>query len=335
MTEKRETTALAKVDPTAIATPDYGFDVARVVAMRAAAEEVVEKVLREGEHYGAIPGTVQEGKKPKKVLLLPGAEVLCQVFRLRPKFHEITVVERDDFIYYKFKCELFNSVTGECVGEALGSANTREKKYSEQTAVKLCPSCGKPTIFRSKKREGDTREPGYFCWMKKGGCGAEFAAEDKKLLDQSSTISTDKIWDLAHTVLSQGQKRAYVRAVRNATGTSNIFTDEDSPPEDDDHGGGSSGGQAPKPSAGPKAGVSEVTKLNAALNTLGIGGGVNPSLPKAEQNEQVKKVKLAWVNEMLKGAGEPPVTGMMELTPKQISELVAKAERREVPQGWE
>jgi hypothetical protein len=333
MTDQKDQKALTQAEPTALAKPDYGFDVARVVAMRAAAEEVVEKVLRENEHYGIIPGTTQEGKKPKKVLLLPGAEVLSQVFRLRPEFHEIAVVERDDFIYYKLKCKLFHSVTGECVGEALGSTNTREEKYAAQVSSRLCPSCSKPTIFRSKKREGDTREPGYFCWIKKGGCGAEFGAEDKKLLDQTGAISTDRVWNLHHTVLSQAQKRSYVRAVRNATGTSSIFTDEDAPQDDDDH-GQAAGSRGAPPSTAPKAGVTDVQKLTAALIKLEIGTAVDPQLPKEQQVELTKKARLGWANAHLSYAGEPEVKGFLELTPGQAKWLLEKAEKGQMPQGW-
>lgn len=337
MPEKNDTKALTQAEPTAIIKPDYGIDVARVVAMRVAVERVIKEVLREGEHFGIIPGTEKTaertGKKPKKALLQPGAEVLCQVFRLRPVFEELALIEREDFLSIKIRCKLYNSVTGENVGEAIGSANSREEKYVSQTTSRVCPNCGKPAIIKGKEEWGG----GWLCYANKGGCGAKFSDDDKRMVqDQGGITNSTKVWGLYHTLESIAQKRAYVKATRNATATSDIFTDEDAPAaEDDDHGSAGQGGQAPKTGTGPKAGVSDVQKLNAALNTLGIGSGVNQSLPKAEQNEQVKKVKLAWVNEMLKGSNEAPVTGMMELTPKQISELVAKAERGECPQGWE
>ena len=225
MTEKNEQSAMTQA-----VKPDYGIDVARVIAMRSAVEEVIDKVLREPEHFGALPGTQgKDGKKPKKMLFQPGAEVLCQVFRVRPEYEELAVVERDDFISIKIRCRLFNSVTGEQVGEAIGSANSREDKYASQVAAKLCPTCGAPTIFKSK-------DGGWFCWAKKGGCGATFADEDKKLLDQTGTVSVQRLYSLYHTLESIAQKRAFVKATRSFTATSDIFTDEDVPPDDDDHG---------------------------------------------------------------------------------------------------
>ena len=333
MPEKNESKALTQAEPTAIAKPDYGIDVGRVVAMRAAVEQVIKEVLREGEHFGIIPGTEKAaertGKKPKKALLQPGAEVLCQVFRLRPQFEELNLIEREDFLAIKIKCKLYNSVTGELVGEAIGSANSREEKYVSQTTVRVCPQCGKPAIIKGKDEYGG----GWLCYVKKEGCGAKFADDDKRMIqDQGGVINSTKVWGLYHTLESIAQKRAYVKATRNATATSDIFTDEDAPPDDDDHGHAGSAGA--KPSAAPKAGVTDVQKLNVALNTLGIGSAVDAKIPKAEQQEQNKKAKLAWVNGMLEGAGEHPIASTLELTPAQVADLIAKAERGECPQGW-
>jgi hypothetical protein len=334
MPEKNESKAMTQAEPTDLVKTEYGIDVGRVVAMRSAVEQVIREVLRENEHFGIIPGTEKAaertGKKPKKALLQPGAEVLCQVFRLRPQFEELALIEREDFISIKIKCKLYNSVTGELVGEAIGSANSREEKYVSQTTVRVCPQCGKPAIIKGKEEYGG----GWLCYVKKDGCGSKFTDDDKRMIqDQGGVTNSTKVWGLYHTLESIAQKRAYVKATRNATATSDIFTDEDVPPDDDDH-GQAGHGQGTKPSSGgPKAGVSDVTKLNAALNMLGIGGGVNPSLPQAEQNEQGKKVKLDWVNGMLDGRAK--VTGMLELTPAQVADLIAKAERNEVPQGWE
>ena len=338
MTDKTQTTDLAPTPPAAgaLTKPDYGIDVSRVIAMRAAVEEVVAKVLREGEHFGALPGlTVQEGKKPKKMLFQPGAEVLCQVFRLRPEFQELSVIERDDFISLKLKCTLFNSVTGEKVGEAIGSANSREDKYASQVAAKLCPLCGAPTIFKSKN---PPPKDGWFCWAKKGGCGAEFASEDKKLLDQTGTVSIVRLYGLYHTLESIAQKRCYVKAVRNATATSDIFTDEDVPPDDgdDEHGQHGAPGTRPRgeqrPSAGPKATAVQVRDLNMALNELEIGLSQAAELKGRDREEALRIARLAWVNGMLASIGVgKPIASLMELTPTQADELIAKAKAGEMP----
>ena len=336
MNEKPHETAMVQASQSGMVLPDYGFDVARVVAMRQAVTDVIDKVLREGEHYGVIPGTTAVNGKPRKALLQPGAEVLCQVFRYRPEFKAITTVERDDFVYFMMQCRLFHSVTGEQVGEAMGSANTREEKFAAQTAARVCPNCGKATIFKSKKREGDTREPGWFCWVKKGGCGSEFAAEDKKLLDQTGAVSVDKVWNLHHTVLSQAQKRAYVRAVRNATGCSAVFTDEDAPPDDDDHGIGGHAHQRTqtKSPAVAKISATQIRDLSDTLIKVGIGTQWPENVPEAERAERGKKARLAWVNGMLADAERVQVNGISELPADVVEDLIAAAKVGKAPQGW-
>ena len=331
MTEKTDQTALTQATTAALVKSEYGIDVQRAVAMRAAVVDVMKRVMKKGIDYGEIPGTTKEGEDPKLVLKQSGGEILCQVFRLRPEFHEMTVIERDDFIYYKNKCKLFNSVTGEFLGEAIGSANTREDKYVKQCAARICPKCEKPTIFKSK------RPPyGWFCWIDKGGCGAQFAEEDKAVIDQTGAINSNKVWGLHHTIVSMAQKRPYVRAIRNVTGCSDLFTDEDAPPDDDEHGqpGNHAPRTAPKPAtSAPKAGMTDVQKLISALIAAEIGT-VDTSLPEAEQKEQAKRAKLGWVNGHLEDVGEAKVTSVLELTPAQVKWLIEKAEKGECPQGW-
>jgi ssDNA-binding Zn-finger/Zn-ribbon topoisomerase 1 len=329
MTTKPET-AIVWAEPTALAKPDYGIDVARVVAMRAAVEEVVSKVLREGEHYGALPGTKgKDGKPPKKMLFQPGAEVLCQVFRLRPEYKELAVIEREDFLMVKILCRLFNSVTGENVGEAIASANTREEKYVAQTTARLCPQCGKAAIIKGKEEYGG----GWLCYVKKDGCGAKFSDDDKRMIqDQGGALNSTKVWGLYHVVESIAQKRAFVKATRTATGTSDIFTDEDAPQDDEEH--DQRGRQAAKPAATPKVTPSEARELNEALKAAQIGTYVDPELEPTEQQAQQQKAKFRYANEMLKEWGEAEVKSTMELTPDQLKRLIEAARSGKKPVGW-
>jgi len=322
----------------AIAAPvSFDLDVQRVVAMRTAVEQVVAKVLNEGEHYGVIPGTSRDpDKKPKKALLQPGAEVLAQVFRLRPTYEEMTVVEQTDFIYYKVRCQLYSAATGELVGEAIGSANTREDRYAKQTSERTCPLCGAAAIIKGSDEYGG----GYVCWKKKNGCGAKFADDDKKLLGQTGVISTTKVWGLHHTILSMAQKRTFVKAVRTATGTSDIFTDEDIPPQDpeqehDPHGDGqrqTKTASAPpqsqqKARPAPKADPIRVRDLNLTMVDANIGTSGTENMQKGERDETVRRARLAWVNARLDELGEAKVSSLMDLTPIQVDHLINEAKR--------
>jgi hypothetical protein len=107
--------------------------------------EIKEKVMREGVHYGIIPGC----SKPS--LLKPGAEKLCAAFRLEPEFE---TTSREDpnrtikwekwdykgkkeisgttqgFIDYDSSCTLVHIPTGETWARNVsGSCNNFESKY--------------------------------------------------------------------------------------------------------------------------------------------------------------------------------------------------------------
>lgn len=311
-------------DQTAL-THNYGIDVGRVVAMRAAVQEVMVKVLREGEHYGEIPGTTQEGKKPKKVLLQPGAEVLCQVFRLRPEYEEMSVVEKDDFIFIKLRCRLYSN-SGELIGESIASANTREEKYATQTSSRLCPECGKATIFRSKKKANEP-DKGWFCWAAKGGCGAQFAVDEKRLVDQVGAPNMQKVWSLYHIIESIAQKRGYVKATRTATACSDIFTDEQDEPGDDDPQGQQPTQAASRPTAGQKVTAVQIQNLNAELDKRGIGYDEAQDLVGRERDDSLRASRLRWCNGFL----QKPVNSLMELSGEQASKLIDAAKNGKEP----
>ena len=85
---------------------------------------LVKSVLKEGEHYGVVPGT-----KGKPSLFLPGAEKIAFMFKLMATYK----VERTDFNgghrEYQVECTLASTNTGEVVGSGMGSCSTLESKY--------------------------------------------------------------------------------------------------------------------------------------------------------------------------------------------------------------
>ena len=110
--------------------------------------EIKEQVMRQGVHYGIIPGC----KKPS--LLKPGAEKLCAAFRLDPEFETTsredlnrtvshgrngTIPERrklkgttQGFIEYDSCCSLVHIPTGEIWARNVsGSCNSFEAKYKK------------------------------------------------------------------------------------------------------------------------------------------------------------------------------------------------------------
>lgn len=322
-------TTLTQASPAELVKRDYGLDVGRVIAMRAAVEEVVTKVLREGEHFGTLPGMQERnGKPPKKMLFQPGAEVLCQVFRLRPEFEELAIIERDDFLSIKIKCKLFNSVSGERVGEAIGSANSREEKYLSQTTARVCPDCGKPAIIKGKAEFGG----GWLCWARKDGCGAKFADDDKRLMqDQGGSINGAKVWGLYHTLESIAQKRSFVRATRTVTASSDIFTDEFEAPQErmEEQPRAAEQSRAPEPPAPAEAAHNrKVSPLVALVNLLEARKiqGKDAVLAWLTKNlgREVKATKELSAQEIAKLttlANEPADTLSAEITPEEVAKM--------------
>ena len=91
-------------------------------------QSVMKSVMKNGEHYGIIPGC---GKQ--KVLLQPGAQVLALTFQMYPSF-EITERELEGGNReYMVICNLINRVTGQQVGQGAGTASTLEAKWRYRT----------------------------------------------------------------------------------------------------------------------------------------------------------------------------------------------------------
>lgn len=87
-------------------------------------QEMMSAVMKDGEHYGKIPGC---GNKP--TLLKAGAEKLASTFRLSPDYLTMSETETDDFIAYKVKAILTHIPTGLVAGAGVGTCNSRERKY--------------------------------------------------------------------------------------------------------------------------------------------------------------------------------------------------------------
>lgn len=189
-------------------------------------QQCMELVMIDGEHYGVIPGTDRkDGKPPKKTLLKPGAEKLCLMFRLDPEYDVVDKVETASLIRFTIRCTLTHIPTGLRTASGLGSCNSNEDKYL-RPADKRCPSCEKTAIKKSKfpPKGRPNEEPGWYCFAKVGGCGKEFAANDKTITEQDNGIKDPA--DLHNTILKVACKRALIAAVLNATAASDFFTQD-------------------------------------------------------------------------------------------------------------
>lgn len=174
------------------------------------------RVMRAGVDFGVIPGT------DKPTLLKPGAEKLCTLFGLVPRFEIVREIEEwngDAMFYYLYRCSLYRN--GELIAEGDASANSREKKHRYRNAERVCPDCGKATLRKSKEKAG------YYCWAKLGGCGNTFAADCEAITNQVvGLIPNPDVFDLVNTLQKMAQKRALVAATLIGVNASEFYTQD-------------------------------------------------------------------------------------------------------------
>ena len=176
-------------------------------------QQLISEVMKKDIHYGVIPGT------DKPTLFKPGAELIGTMFRLAPSFTRQHEWDAKHLTIYS-ECAL-TDFYGRIVASAGGSCSTKETKYAYRQAVRKCPECGAATIFKSKQT------PGFYCWAKKGGCGAQFKPDDPKITTQSGDREENpNLPDTYNTVLKMADKRALVAATLMGTAASNTFTQD-------------------------------------------------------------------------------------------------------------
>ena len=190
--------------------PAGAINVIRRIAMeRKMILALTEEVMVEGVHYGNVPGT------DKPTLFQPGAQVLAQVFKLAA----VATVTRETLVpnqHYLFsaKVRIQEIATGDVRSEWFGLCSSMEPQYRWRKPTTQCPTCGHE-LFRKKE---------WFCWRKKGGCGATFSLDDPKIKTPTGKVENPDIADIWPTCAKMAEKRAFVSAVIVATGSSDLYT---------------------------------------------------------------------------------------------------------------
>lgn len=186
-------------------------------------QNAMQLVMKEGEHYGVVPGT------KKNVLLKPGAEKLLLLFRLAPTYGVDQVYENDGHFNVTTTCTLTHAPTGSIAGAGMGMCTSKESKYAYRQGKRACPACGAEALIKSKfppkfDPQGDNA---WFCFPKNGGCGKEYASDDEDITKQNTgRVPNPDLPDTYNTVLKMSNKRALVAAVLNVTAASDIFTQD-------------------------------------------------------------------------------------------------------------
>ena len=197
---------------------DVNLDAA--VARRHLMVDVTKRLMIEKVDYGVIPGS------DKPALLQPGADKLCNLFSLKLEY-ELTENVKDwtgkdhggePFFYVEIRCFAYRD--GEFMGEGIGSCSSWESKYRWRKAERKCPQCSKENIRKSK-------QGGWYCWQKTGGCGATFPAGDQAIESQEvGRVRNPDVFDAVNTVQKIALKRAKISATINATSASEFFTQD-------------------------------------------------------------------------------------------------------------
>ena len=211
-----------------------------IAKLRAAMEELktirtfVLEELREGVDFGVIPGTGQGPARPgekapeRKVLFQPGAQKVAMLFGSYPEHSVVATELPGGHVEYLCTTRIISRATGLTIGSGIGSATTMEKKYRWRGGGRTCPACGKGgTILKSKQANRDGSPPGWYCFAKIGGCGAQYRAEDREICDQDiKAVENPDIADLRNTVLKIGTKRSFVNSAMALGCLSDLFTQD-------------------------------------------------------------------------------------------------------------
>jgi len=189
---------------------------AELLARLEVIREAMRTAMQEGVDYGRVPGSEKPG------LFKPGAEKLCVLFQLDIQPSNELVWGPGEHLTVISRASVYHAPSGTRLGYGEGICTTRERKYAYRRADRACPDCGQPTVLKSKDERG-----GWFCWRKKGGCGAQFPDGDRRIEGQKvGEIENPDLPDTWNTIDKMAKKRAYVDAALSVTGASAIFTQD-------------------------------------------------------------------------------------------------------------
>lgn len=194
------------------------YDVSDVVGQVQKIQQAMKAIMKEGEHYGKIPGC---GDKPS--LLKPGAEKLGFMFRLAPKFERESIDLGGGHREIVIRCELTHIASGIIMGEGVGSCSTMEGKYRFRTGPKEFTGCPVPSEYWDLRKSDPE---GALALI--GGHGFSTGKNDGKweIVRAGERVEHDNPADHYNTILKMAKKRAHVDAILTVTAASDIFTQD-------------------------------------------------------------------------------------------------------------
>ncbi len=171
---------------------------AEVVAQKRLIQEVMQAVMKEGTHYGTIPGC-----GPKPTLLKPGADCILTTFKIAVH-PEIEDLSSDDEVRYRIKAKGIHMASDNVVGIGVGEASSSEEKYKWRKSV-----CEEEWNETTEDRRREKWCNGY-------------NEKDNYKVKQVRTNPAD----VANTVLKMAKKRAAVDLTLTSTAASDCFSQD-------------------------------------------------------------------------------------------------------------
>ncbi|TGN20798.1 hypothetical protein [Leptospira idonii] len=173
-------------------------------------QKLMKEVLREGEHYGNIPGT------NKPTLLKPGAENLCFTFRLCPKIQDQIRDLGNGHREVLSTCSIYSLESEELLASVSGSCSTMESRHRYRGST--FELTGEPIPQDSKEKKAEYRRKGF--GMRNIG------GEWHWVRYTGGKIENSDLADTWNTVLKIAQKRALVAAVLVSLAVSDMFNQD-------------------------------------------------------------------------------------------------------------
>lgn len=234
--EDYETTALTVAPPThhlvvgmgtlaALSEDEFQAKLALMQQGQDRIRTIMEKLLIKGEDYGIVKGI------ERPFLHQPGAEKLANFYGLaaRQEAERITGdgITEPPLAYHVKTYVHLGDFSGPAVAMGYGEASSWEEKYRYRWGKATCPKCGREGLIRGKA-DGKLRGK-WWCPGREGGCNSTFEAADPTVTPPGKIENTDP-YSLAETLIQMAGKRSFVAAIRRATGTSGLFTQDDDSP---------------------------------------------------------------------------------------------------------
>ena len=216
MTERSDLVVAGAASPTA-APAVHRLSPADVVHEVAAIKQIMAEVMKEGEHYGKVPGSTKPG------LFQPGAQILSLTFRLGPRFRVTKTDLPGGHREFYVETDLYNQLTGQLVGMGVGLATTLETKWRYRSGPVTFTGRSVPREYW-ELRQSDPQKAAELL----GGKGHQTRKNPDtgfwEVVEAGERTENDNPADVYNTALKMASKRSFVHAIMNTTAAGEMFT---------------------------------------------------------------------------------------------------------------